>query len=113
MRIGVSFGDSFIDLLEFIKVTLFSQESWSQVMEKDFSIISMLLLLHVLDDLKEFLSIQFTLLFVTLIVEKGTAVCKLTLRNVRSVNILEPEGLFVLIIWKTCLTLEFSELINI
>jgi len=57
MRIGVSFGHSFIDLFKFVKVTLFSQERWSQVMEEDLSIISMLLLLHVLDDLEEFLSI--------------------------------------------------------
>jgi len=74
MRIGVSRRNSCVDLFKFVKVALFSQERWSQAMEEDRSIISVLLLLHVLDDLEEFLSELFTLRFVALVVEKGAAV---------------------------------------
>ena len=113
MRVGTSFRNSFVDFFKFIEVALSAQESWGQVPEEDLSVVSVLLLFDFLNDFKEFRSVEFTLGFVALVVEEGAAVDELALRKVCPVYILVPASFFVSVIWKACLTLKFSKLINV
>lgn len=58
---------------------MLAQEGWGQMVEEDLGVVPMLLLFHLLDDFEEFVCIEFTLGFVTLVVEEGAAVDELGL----------------------------------
>ena len=113
MRVGTSLANSFVDFFKFIEVALSSQESWGQVPEEDLGIVSVLLLFDFFNYLEEFRSVEFTLGFVALVVEEGAAVDELALRKVCPVYILVPASFLVSVVWKACLALKFSELIDV